>query len=48
VQGSVCADAWISEGGYMDVLDLELTWTFIEREADSLRRVADAELEGAA
>ena len=30
--------------GYVDVLDLELTWTFIEREADSLRRVANAEL----
>jgi uncharacterized protein with HEPN domain len=26
--------------GYVDVLDLELTWTFIVREVDSLERVA--------
>jgi len=32
--------------GYVDVPDLKLTWTFIEREADSLGRVAGAELEG--
>ncbi len=30
--------------GYVEVFDLELTWTFIEREADSLRRVANQEL----
>lgn len=30
--------------GYVNVLDLELTWTFIEREVDSLGRVAALEL----
>lgn len=30
--------------GYIDALDLELTWTLIEREVDSLGRVADLEL----
>ena len=30
--------------GYVDVLDLELTWTFIESEVDSLTQVATTEL----
>ncbi len=30
--------------GYIDVLDLELTWTFIESEVDSLTQVATTEL----
>ncbi len=29
--------------GYVNVLDLELTWAFIEREVDSLSKVAAAE-----
>ncbi len=30
--------------GYVDVLDLNLTWAFIEREVDALGRVAATEL----
>jgi uncharacterized protein with HEPN domain len=34
--------------GYVNVLDLELTWAFIEREVDSLSKVAAAESGGRA
>jgi uncharacterized protein with HEPN domain len=34
--------------GYVNVLDLELTWTFIEREVDWLSKVAASESAGGA